>query len=238
MHQCNHCNYSTKDKSNLRRHYKSKHKSNLQRHYKSKHSHENKFLLMDSENYDTPITEYQQPVMIQKQTGQKYEQAMKNIECHYNEHITKLKEALQCQQHKHNQELKNLHYELQHQHNRFVESLQKHHQMEKENLSREYQKCIDQTGLQFQKALENKIEDIYKESQDCINQTGIQWQQALNCKQNQYNKMKEYKDDLQDCIGEYLQARDKPKGKYCCLECGKGWKHYDEYLFHMKKHEK
>ena len=47
--------------------------------------------------------------------------------------------------------------------------------------------------------------------------------------------MKELRDDLQMCINEYVEAENKPKRKYCCEECGKGWKYYDEYLVHMKK---
>ena len=41
---------------------------------------------------------------------------------------------------------------------------------------------------------------------------------------------------MKDVYKELLdEPENKPKGKYCCQECGKGWKYYDEYLVHMKK---
>ena len=168
-----------------------------------------------------------------KHSTQQYRQT--HSESLYKDCIQKLKDALL---YKHNQELRDQQSTLQQQYNMEIINIRKQNNIEKQNLCKDYQNCIDQNGIQYQKALENEMGKVYKEYQCCVDQNGIQWQKALEHKQNQYNKMKDMRDDLQDCIEEYLQDTDKLKGKYCCQECGKGWKHYDEYLFHMKKHEK
>ena len=188
---------------------------------------------MGSENYNTPITHYQQPVISQGQTEQNMH-PMKISESFYKDQIQKLQNALQCQQHKHNQQLRAQQCALQQQFNIEITNIQKQNQKEKENLCKEYQHCIDQNGIQYQKALENEIGKVSKEYQCCVDQ----WQHALEHKQNQYNKMKDMRDDFQDCLDEYLQTQDKSKEKYCCQVCGKRMKHHLDLLTHMKKHEK
>ena len=244
MHNCSQCMYSTPRKSNLQRHLQTRHKERVgtQQNGMSNHGyqtglfpprhHQANQLISNQDNCD-----YLKESQLSHGKQHQYEEAMKNLETYYKDHIQKLKEALQCQQHEHDQELKNRHCQHQQLHNNFVENLHKQHQMEKENLCREYQKCIDQTRLQFQKYLENKIGNICKEYQDCINQTGLHYQRALESKQNQYNKMKDFKDDLEDCIDEYHQAQEKSKGKYCCQVCGAGMKTYLKLLIHMKIHK-
>ena len=71
---------------------------------------------MGSENYNTPITHYQQPVISQGQTEQNM-QPMKISESFYKDQIQKLQNALQCQQHKHNQQLRAQQCALQQQFN-------------------------------------------------------------------------------------------------------------------------
>ena len=216
--KCSMCSYTTN------------YKHHLKRHSKTNHLDKNKALSMGSENYNTPITHYQQG-----QTGQN-EQAMKNIESYYKDQIAKLNESLKYQQNKHHQQLKDQQCALQQQYNIEITNIQKQNNIEKENLCKEYQHCINQNGVQFHRALENEIGRMCKEYQHCIDQNGMQWQHALNCKQNQYNKMKDIAEDLQECIDEYLQAGNMTKGEYCCQVCGKKMKHHIDLLIHMKNH--
>ena len=211
--------------------YTTNYKHHLNRHSKVKHFHKNKNHPIDSGKISS-LTQ-QQPVIIQ---GHQYEQAMNNLESYYKEQIAKMNEALKCQQHKHNQELQDQQCSLQQQFNIEITNIQRQNNIEKENLCKEYQNCINQNGNQYQKALENEMQKVYKEYQHCIDQNGKQWQHALNCKQNQYNKMKDIRDDLQECIDEYLQGENRTKGEYCCQVCGKRMKHHIDLLIHMKNH--
>ena len=232
---CSQCSYSTNYQHDLKRHSKAKHLI-----VKKK-----KDVFMDpNKGIKTPITQHHQHVQLQeKPLGH----AMENLELYYKVQNAKLNEALQCQQQKHNQDLRNQQFVLQKQHNiekenlakqhsLEKENLQKHHNIEKENLYKEYQHFIDQNGIQYQKALENGIVKVCKEYQSCLDQYAAKCQQAFECQQHEHNKMKNMRDDLQDCIDDYLEAENKTKGKYSCDVCGARMKTYLMLLFHMKKH--
>ena len=223
---CNHCNFSSPYKYNLARHLREVH-----------HATSNE--PRQEENFQTTGEQS----ILQTNNKELKEQAMKN----YEDYIQKLENALQCQQkrnddevqqllkyqqHKHDQELKEQQCTLQKQFNIKITNIQNQNTIEKENLCKEYQHCINQNGVQYQKELENEIGKVCKEYLCCIDQ----WKQALECKQNQYDKMKELKDDLQKCINEYVEAENKTKGKYHCEVCGVRMKTNLKLLMHMKKH--
>ena len=219
MIKCTQCNYATNDKSNFKRHLKTKH-----------------FVKKKQDVFKDPNegTDSQYLQSSGHRLKQQQEQPMKYSD--YKDQIAKLNESLRCQQHKHDQQLKDQQCRLQQQFNIEITNIQKQNSIEKENLCKEYQHCINQNGVQYQRALENEIGKMCKEYQHCIDQNGKQWQHALNCKQNQYNKMKDIRDDLQECIDEYLQGENRTKGEYCCQVCGERMKHHIDLLIHMKDH--